>query len=107
MQWPVSNSHQKAESTMWYITPILQKYVHVIQKKYFKTNFYIPNKYLFKLKLKLFFKDNYIYTTQLMPIFNTQADNAMLCHSLGWAVILFSLQHFIAPALDLMPCLPS
>ena len=31
----------------------------------------------------------------------------MLCHSLGGAVILFTLQHFIAPALDLMPCLPS
>ena len=31
--------------------------------------------------------------------------NGMLCHSLGWAVIFISLQHFIAPALDLMPCL--
>ena len=31
--------------------------------------------------------------------------NGMLCHALGGAVILFSLQHFIAPALDLLPCL--
>ena len=31
----------------------------------------------------------------------------MLRHSLGGAVILFSFQHFIAPALDLMHCLPS
>ena len=29
----------------------------------------------------------------------------MLHHSLGGAVIFISLQHFIAPALDLMPCL--
>ena len=29
----------------------------------------------------------------------------MLPHSLGWAVIFISLQHFIAPALDSMPCL--
>ena len=29
----------------------------------------------------------------------------MLCHALGGAVILISLQHFIAPALDLLPCL--
>ena len=35
-----------------------------------------------------------------MPSFNTQADNGVLCHSLGGPVILFSLQHFIAPALD-------
>ena len=33
--------------------------------------------------------------------------NGMLRHSLGGAVILFSLQHFIAPALGLLPCLPS
>ena len=33
--------------------------------------------------------------------------NVMLCHALGGAVILCSLQHFIAPALDLMACLPS
>ena len=31
----------------------------------------------------------------------------MLSHSLGGAVICISLQHFIAPALGLMPCLPS
>ena len=31
----------------------------------------------------------------------------MLRHSLEGSVILFSLQHLIAPALDLMPCLPS
>ena len=31
----------------------------------------------------------------------------MLSHSFGGAVILLSLHHFIAPALDLMPCLPS
>ena len=31
----------------------------------------------------------------------------MLRHSLGGAVIFNSLQHFIAPALDLMTCLPS
>ena len=30
----------------------------------------------------------------------------MLCHSLGGAVIFNSLQPFIAPALDLMTCLP-
>ena len=29
----------------------------------------------------------------------------MLCHSLGGAVILFPLQHFIDPASDLLPCL--
>ena len=29
----------------------------------------------------------------------------MLRHSLGGAVIFISLQHFIAPALDSMPCL--
>ena len=29
----------------------------------------------------------------------------MLRHSLGGAVFFISLQHFIAPALDLMPCL--
>ena len=33
--------------------------------------------------------------------------NGMLHNSLGGAVILFSLQHFIDPALDLMLCLPS
>ena len=33
--------------------------------------------------------------------------NGILCHSLGGAVIFLSLQHFIAPALDLMNCLPS
>ena len=33
--------------------------------------------------------------------------NGMLCHALGGAVILFSLQHCIAPALDLLPaCKP-
>ena len=31
----------------------------------------------------------------------------MLCHSLGGAIIVISLEHFIAPALDLMACLPS
>ena len=31
--------------------------------------------------------------------------NGMIRHSLGGAVIFISLQHFIAPALDLMPCL--
>ena len=31
----------------------------------------------------------------------------MLRHSFGGAVIFLSLKHFIAPALDLMPCLPS
>ena len=31
----------------------------------------------------------------------------MLRHSLGGAVIFISLQHIIAPALDLMACLPS
>ena len=31
----------------------------------------------------------------------------MLRHSLGVAVIMFSLQHFIAPSVDLMPYLPS
>ena len=37
--------------------------------------------------------------------YNTAAQcNRMLCHALGWAVT-FSLQHFIAPALDLLPCL--
>ena len=30
----------------------------------------------------------------------------MLCHTLGRAVIFVSLLHSIAPALDLMPCLP-
>ena len=34
-----------------------------------------------------------------------QVNNGTLCHALGWAVTLFSLQHFIAPALDLRPCL--
>ena len=29
----------------------------------------------------------------------------MLWHLLGGAVIFISLKHFIAPALDLMPCL--
>ena len=29
----------------------------------------------------------------------------MLRHSLGGAVIFISMQHFIAPALGLMPCL--
>ena len=28
----------------------------------------------------------------------------MLCHSIGREVIFVSLQHFIAPALDLIPC---
>ena len=33
--------------------------------------------------------------------------NVMLHHSLGGAVVLFSLQHFIAPALDYFPaCKP-
>ena len=43
-------------------------------------------------------------------IFDTSAaipHNGMLCHTCGGAVILFSLEHFIAPALDLMGCLPS
>ena len=31
--------------------------------------------------------------------------NGMLLHSLGREVIILSLLHFIAPALDLMPCL--
>ena len=31
--------------------------------------------------------------------------NGMLRHALGGAVIFIYLQHFIAPALDLMPCL--
>ena len=31
--------------------------------------------------------------------------NEMLYHTLGGGVILFSLQHFIAPALDLLSCL--
>ena len=31
----------------------------------------------------------------------------MLPHSLGGTVIYISLQHFIAPPLDLMPCLQS
>ena len=30
-------------------------------------------------------------------------NNGMLRHSLGGEVMLFSLQHFVAPALDLMP----
>ena len=34
-------------------------------------------------------------------------NNGMLRHSLGGAVILMSLQHLIAPALDLIPHLPS
>ena len=33
--------------------------------------------------------------------------NGMLNHSFGGAVIFISLQHFNAPSLDLMPCLPS
>ena len=39
-------------------------------------------------------------TSLTKPIFN-----GMLCHALGGAVILFSLQHFIALAFDLLPCL--
>ena len=31
--------------------------------------------------------------------------NIILCNLLGGAVILFSLEHFIAPALNLLPCL--
>ena len=31
----------------------------------------------------------------------------MLQHSFGWAVIFVALQHFIAPALVVIPCLPS
>ena len=34
-------------------------------------------------------------------------ENGILRHSLAGVVIFISLQHFIAPALDLMPCLPS
>ena len=33
--------------------------------------------------------------------------NGMLCQAFRGAVIFVSLQHFIAPALDLLSCLPS
>ena len=33
--------------------------------------------------------------------------NGMLRHCFGGAVIVLSLQHFIAPASNLLPCLPS
>ena len=37
-------------------------------------------------------------------VFSSYRNNGMLCHSLGGEVI-FLMQHFLAPALDLMPCL--
>ena len=43
----------------------------------------------------------------LKQIISAQCSNAMLCSSLEGKVIFIPLQHFIAPALDLMPCLPS
>ena len=33
--------------------------------------------------------------------------NGMLQHSLGGGVVFVSLEHFISPFLDYMPCLPS
>ena len=37
--------------------------------------------------------------------YGQRRNNGVLGHSLGWEVICFSLQHFISPALDLMPWL--
>ena len=36
-----------------------------------------------------------------------RGQNGMLCHAFGGAVMLFSLEHYVAPALDSMACLPS
>ena len=36
---------------------------------------------------------------------NLEFEKGMLSHSLGGAVVFISFQHFIAPALDLLPCL--
>ena len=40
-----------------------------------------------------------------LPTFKKKLkENGMLCHSLGGAVIIIPLQHFIAPAFYLLPC---
>ena len=51
-------------------------------------------------------KDNYVLEsttvseTKSLQVFK----NGMLCYSFGWALIFLSFQHFIVPALELMPC---
>ena len=48
-----------------------------------------------------------LYNASVNLHFTCAFYNGMLRHSLGGAIIFISLQHFIAPALDLMDCLPS